>query len=163
MPSPIPRTLKARETSSGSTLLGDNTNVATSKAGSVAHFEAETVVENLLREMEGKAAALDIRRPRQLLRRDRATTRRCCSTSTTTSSRSKAHPLSLCRPVLAARRESYMNHMGKLAFKWVYWNLLLPGHLPNVPLLARPHELPRQGSEHRAADPRRAGDAGAAT
>jgi sulfide:quinone oxidoreductase len=28
-----------------------------------------------------------------------------------------------------------MNHMGKLAFKWVYWNMLLPGHLPNVPLL----------------------------
>jgi sulfide:quinone oxidoreductase len=31
--------------------------------------------------------------------------------------------------------ESHMNHMGKLAFKWVYWNLLLPGHLPKVPLL----------------------------
>jgi len=31
--------------------------------------------------------------------------------------------------------ESYMNHVGKIAFKWVYWNMLLPGHLPNVPLL----------------------------
>jgi sulfide:quinone oxidoreductase len=31
--------------------------------------------------------------------------------------------------------ESHMNHMGKLAFKWVYWNMLLPGRLPNVPLL----------------------------
>ena len=28
-----------------------------------------------------------------------------------------------------------MNHVGKIAFKWVYWNMLLPGHLPNVPLL----------------------------
>ncbi|MCK5365443.1 MAG: CBS domain-containing protein, partial [Gammaproteobacteria bacterium] len=31
--------------------------------------------------------------------------------------------------------ESYINHMGKIAFKWIYWNMLLPGHLPNVPLL----------------------------
>jgi CBS domain-containing protein len=35
-------------------LLGDNTNVATSKAGLVAHFEAETVVESLLREIDGE-------------------------------------------------------------------------------------------------------------
>ena len=35
-------------------MIGDNTNVATSKAGSVAHFEAETLVENLLREMKGE-------------------------------------------------------------------------------------------------------------
>jgi sulfide:quinone oxidoreductase len=32
-------------------------------------------------------------------------------------------------------RESYMNHVGKLAFQWVYWNLLLKGRLPSVPLL----------------------------
>ena len=25
--------------------------------------------------------------------------------------------------------------MGKIAFKWVYWDMLLPGYLPNVPLL----------------------------
>ena len=31
--------------------------------------------------------------------------------------------------------EYYINHMGKIAFKWIYWNMLLPGHLPNVPLL----------------------------
>jgi len=23
-------------------------------------------------------------------------------------------------------KESYLNHMGKLAFKYVYWNVLLP-------------------------------------
>jgi sulfide:quinone oxidoreductase len=28
-----------------------------------------------------------------------------------------------------------MNHVGKMAFDWVYWNMLLPGHLPQVPLL----------------------------
>jgi len=24
-------------------------------------------------------------------------------------------------------RETEMNHFGKLAFKWIYWNALLPG------------------------------------
>ena len=37
-------------------LIGDNTNVPTSKAGSVAHFQAEVVVHNLLREVAGEAA-----------------------------------------------------------------------------------------------------------
>ena len=48
------RTLRSRKADCID-LLGDNTNVATSKAGSVGHFEAETVVENLLREIAGKA------------------------------------------------------------------------------------------------------------
>ena len=30
--------------------------------------------------------------------------------------------------------ESRLNHLGKLAFKWVYWNLLLPGYdIPGIP------------------------------
>jgi sulfide:quinone oxidoreductase len=24
-------------------------------------------------------------------------------------------------------RESRLNHLGKLAFRWIYWNVLLPG------------------------------------
>jgi sulfide:quinone oxidoreductase len=29
--------------------------------------------------------------------------------------------------------ESRLNHMGKLAFRWVYWNVLLPGYdIPGV-------------------------------
>jgi sulfide:quinone oxidoreductase len=27
-------------------------------------------------------------------------------------------------------KESRLNHWGKLLFRWVYWRLLLPGHLP---------------------------------
>ena len=30
-------------------------------------------------------------------------------------------------------QESRMNHYGKLAFRWIYWNMLLPGrHIPFV-------------------------------
>jgi sulfide:quinone oxidoreductase len=35
-------------------VVGDATNVPTSKAGAVAHYEAETVAENLVLEIEGK-------------------------------------------------------------------------------------------------------------
>ena len=52
-------------------LLGDNTNVPTSKAGSVAHFQADVVVHNLLREIAGEAVGAAGRRSRQLLHRDR--------------------------------------------------------------------------------------------
>jgi sulfide:quinone oxidoreductase len=37
-------------------VIGDATNVPTSKAGAVAHYEADTIIENLVREMDGKPA-----------------------------------------------------------------------------------------------------------
>ncbi|HRE13512.1 MAG TPA: CBS domain-containing protein [Usitatibacteraceae bacterium] len=128
-----PRTLRSRK-AERIYFLGDNTNVATSKAGSVAHFEAETVVENLLREMEGqpplpsfdghancfietghhKAMLLDFNYDIEPLE--------------------GSFPMAHVGP-FSLLKESYMNHVGKLAFQWVYWNLLLKGKLPNVPLL----------------------------
>jgi len=128
-----PRTLKSRQ-AERIYLLGDNTNVSTSKAGSVAHFEAETVVENLLREIDGqpplhsfdghancfvetgyhKAMLLDFNYDVEPLE--------------------GSFPLPHAGP-FSLLEESYMNHVGKIAFKWVYWNMLLPGHLPKVPLL----------------------------
>lgn len=30
-------------------------------------------------------------------------------------------------------KESRLNHLGKLAFRWAYWNVLLPGHdIPGI-------------------------------
>jgi sulfide:quinone oxidoreductase len=37
-------------------VVGDATNVPTSKAGAVAHYEADTIVENLVREIDGQPA-----------------------------------------------------------------------------------------------------------
>jgi sulfide:quinone oxidoreductase len=41
--------------------------------------------------------------------------------------------------------ETYLNHVGKMTFKWVYWNMLLPGRLGNVPLL--PSHMTFMGKE----------------
>jgi sulfide:quinone oxidoreductase len=35
-------------------VIGDATNVPTSKAGAVAHYEADTIIKNLIREIDGK-------------------------------------------------------------------------------------------------------------
>ena len=37
-------------------VIGDATNVPTSKSGAVAHYESDIVVENILLEIEGQAA-----------------------------------------------------------------------------------------------------------
>ena len=106
-------------------LLGDNTNVPTSKAGSVAHFQADVVVHNLLREIEGKEAE------------PAADGHANCFIET---GYGKAvlidfnydiqpvpgkFPLPILGP-MSLLKESYLNHLGKLAFKHVYWNVLLP-------------------------------------
>ena len=128
-----PRTMRSRQ-AERVYLIGDNSNVATSKAGSVAHFEAETVVDNILREIDGKkplptfdghancfiesgyhkALLLDFNYDAEPVEGRFPT--------------AQFGPFSLLK-------ESYMNHVGKIAFKWVYWHMLLPGYLPHVPLL----------------------------
>ena len=113
-------------------LLGDNTNVPTSKAGSVAHFQAEVVVHNLLREIEGKPAL------------PLADGHANCFIET---GHGKAilidfnydiqpvpgsFPLPIVGP-MSLLKQTRLNHLGKLAFKPIYWNLLLPGrHIPLV-------------------------------
>jgi sulfide:quinone oxidoreductase len=113
-------------------LLGDNTNVPTSKAGSVAHFQAEVVVHNLLREIDGKEA--------QPLADGHAN----CFIET---GYGKAilidfnydiqpvpgrFPLPVLGP-MSLLQESRINHLGKLAFRPIYWHMLLPGR--TIPLV----------------------------
>ena len=107
-------------------VLGDATDLPSSKAGSVAHFQSEVLVENLRRaslgrELEegfdghancfiesgfGKALLIDFNYD--------------------------VEPLPGRFPVpgigpLKLLEESRLNHWGKLAFRPLYWNALLPG------------------------------------
>lgn len=128
-----PRTLKSRK-AERIYLLGDNTNVATSKAGSVAHFEAETVVENLLREIEGKPPLQTFDGHANCFVETGYHKAMLLDFNYDIEPLEGSFPLPLAGP-FSLLQESHLNHLGKLAFKWVYWNMLLPGHLPNVPLL----------------------------
>ena len=125
-------TLKARK-AERVFLLGDNTNVPTSKAGSVAHFQAEVVVHNLLREIDGQPALpladghancfIETGQGRAILIDFNYDIQPVPGT----------FPLPLVGP-LSLLKATRMNHLGKLAFKPLYWHWLLPGRpFPMVP------------------------------
>ncbi|GIL03829.1 NAD(P)/FAD-dependent oxidoreductase [Betaproteobacteria bacterium PRO7] len=107
-------------------LLGDNTNVPTSKAGSVAHFQAEIVVHNLLREIAGREAQpladghancfIETGHGRAIL----------IDFNYDIQPVPGRFPLPVIGP-LSLLKETRLNHLGKLAFKPIYWNMLLPG------------------------------------
>lgn len=107
-------------------VLGDATDLPTSKAGSVAHFEAEVLTENLTAYAQGqplparfdghancfvetgfgKAILLDFN-----YRLEPVPGR---------------FPLPWVGP-LRLLGESRLNHWSKMGFAWVYWHVLLPG------------------------------------
>jgi sulfide:quinone oxidoreductase len=110
--------------------LGDATDLPTSKAGSVTHFEAEVLADNVARYFAGeelqagfdghancfietgfhKALLIDFNYEVEPL---------------------PGHfPTAFGLPLL---HESRLNHLGKLLFQWVYWHALLPGRdIPGI-------------------------------
>ena len=110
--------------------LGDATNVPTSKAGSVTHFEGEVLVDNIIRFLDhheldgsydghancfietgfGKALLIDFNYDHEPV--------------------TGHFPAAVGMPLL---KESRLNHLGKLMFQWVYWHALLQGRdIPGI-------------------------------
>lgn len=107
-------------------VIGDASNAPTSKAGSVAHFQLEVLVENMLRHMEGleplpkfdghancfiesgfeKGILIDFNYDVEPL--------------------PGKFPLPGFGP-FSLLKESPVNHWGKMMFRWIYWNVLLKG------------------------------------
>lgn len=120
-----PHTLQARR-KANIFAIGDATNVPASKAGSVAHFEAEVLDENVARFLEGRPLEpgfdghsncfIETGHERALL----------------IDFNYETEPLPGRFPYafgpLSLLKESRVNHLGKLGFRWAYWHLLLPGH-----------------------------------
>jgi sulfide:quinone oxidoreductase len=119
--------------------IGDATDLPSSKAGSVTHFEGEVLSENIERFLAGrdlvsrfdghancfietgfkKALLIDFNYDHEPVPGRFPTA---------------FGPL----PLL---RESRMNHFGKLMFQWLYWHVLLPGR--EIPLVGP--EMPSAG------------------
>jgi sulfide:quinone oxidoreductase len=107
-------------------VIGDATNVPASKAGSVAHFEGEILLENILSYINhlpleakfdghancfietgfGKAALIDFNYVTEPL--------------------AGKFPWPVIGP-MGLLKVTRANHFGKLAFRWVYWHILLTG------------------------------------
>jgi sulfide:quinone oxidoreductase len=120
-----PHTLQAKD-HEDIFVLGDATNLSSSKAGSVAHFQSEVLEENLLHAMAGRSL-------------DEGFDGHANCFIETGFGRAilidfnyETEPLTGKFPVpgigpMTLLGESRINHLGKLAFRWVYWNMLLPG------------------------------------
>ncbi len=145
-----PATLQARA-AANVFAIGDATDVPTSKAGSVAHFEGETVVENVRRTLAGrplessfdghsncfvetgfgKALLIDFNYDHEPL--------------------PGRFPIPRIGP-LPLLAESRRNHLGKLMFQWIYWHMLLPGRaLPGIQAQMRPRPTGAENPNHTGA------------
>ena len=125
-------------------VLGDNTNVPTSKAGSVAHFEAEIIEENLVREINGKEPLPDFDGHSNCFIESGFHKALLIDFNYDTEPLPGVYPVPKAGP-FSLLKESRLNHWGKMAFKHIYWNLLLAGRLPGDPLL--PAQMSFYGKE----------------
>jgi len=112
--------------------IGDATNLPASKAGSVAHFEAEILTENILRYIKGEELKEEFDGHANCFIETGNGKALLIDFNYTHEPVEGAFPFPGVGP-LSLLKESRMNHMGKMAFRWIYWNMLIKGvHIPFV-------------------------------
>lgn len=110
--------------------LGDATDLPTSKAGSVTHFEAEVAAENVLRHLAGRELDAGYDGHANCFIETGFHKALLIDFNYETEPLPGRFPTALGLPLL---RESRLNHLGKLAFQWAYWHALLPGReIPGI-------------------------------
>jgi sulfide:quinone oxidoreductase len=111
--------------------LGDATNVPTSKAGSVTHFEGELLTANVQRFLAGKPLEESYDGHANCFIETGFGKALLIDFNYDTEPLPGRFPWALGpMPLL---RESRLNHLGKLMFQWMYWHLLLPGReIPGI-------------------------------
>ncbi len=119
--------------------IGDAASLPTSKAGSVTHFEADILIDNIGAHLAGEPLRGSF---------DGHTN---CFVETgfhkalLIDFNYETEPLPGRFPFaggpMPLLKESRLNHLGKLMFQPMYWNMLLPGHhMPGIPT-----DMPRSG------------------
>lgn len=113
-------------------VIGDASNIPASKAGSVAHFEAEILTENILHYVKGEPLKEEFDGHANCFIETGNGKALLIDFNYTHEPVEGSFPFPGVGP-LRLLKESRMNHLGKLAFKWIYWNMLLKGtHIPFV-------------------------------
>ncbi len=113
-------------------VLGDATNLPTSKAGSVAHFQSEVLVENLQRAIAGKSPVEAFDGHANCFIESGFGKAMLIDFNYDQEPLPGIYPYPVVGP-FQLLKESRRNHWGKLAFRWIYWNFLLPGRPIPVP------------------------------
>jgi sulfide:quinone oxidoreductase len=113
-------------------VIGDASNIPASKAGSVAHFEAEILTENIKRYINGEPLKEEFDGHANCFIETGHGKALLIDFNYSHEPVEGTFPFPGVGP-LRLLKESRMNHMGKLAFRWIYWNMLLKGtHIPFV-------------------------------
>lgn len=113
-------------------VIGDASNIPASKAGAVAHFESEILTKNILRFINGEQLKNEFDGHSNCFIETGHGKAILIDFNYTHEPVSGSFPLPGIGP-LSLLKETHMNHMGKMAFRWIYWNMLLKGtHIPFV-------------------------------
>ena len=107
-------------------VIGDATNVPASKAGSVAHFAAETLTDNILLYIDGYPLKKEFDGHANCFIETGNNKALLIDFNYVTEPVHGNFPFAKFGP-LKLLKESVFNHWGKMAFRWIYWNMLLKG------------------------------------
>ncbi len=111
-------------------VIGDAANVPTSKAGSVTHFEGETVVENVRHFLASEPLVAGFDGHANCFIETGFSKALLIDFNYDIEPLPGHYPTAVGLPLL---KESRMNHLGKLMFQWFYWHSLLPGRdIPGI-------------------------------
>jgi sulfide:quinone oxidoreductase len=106
--------------------IGDATDLPSSKAGAVAHFQGEVLIDNVHRFIAGRPVEPAFDGHTNCFIETGFGKAMLIDFNYETEPLPGKFPLPGVGP-LTLLGESEANHFGKLAFKWLYWNVLLPG------------------------------------
>ena len=120
--------------------LGDATDLPTSKAGSVTHFEAEVLADNIARYFDGEELQAGFDGHANCFIETGFQKALLIDFNYEVEPLPGHFPTAFGLPLL---RESRLNHLGKLLFQWVYWHALLPGR--DIPGIGP--AMPRRGKK----------------
>jgi sulfide:quinone oxidoreductase len=107
-------------------VLGDATNLPSSKAGSVAHFQSDILVENFLSITEGREPQAQFDGHANCFIESGFGKGILIDFNYDTEPLPGKFPLPGIGP-FSLLEETKMNHYGKIMFRWTYWNFLLKG------------------------------------
>jgi sulfide:quinone oxidoreductase len=107
-------------------IIGDATNVPASKAGSVAHFEAEILTENILSYINGEPLTASFDGHANCFIETGHGKATLIDFNYNTEPLPGKFPFATVGP-MDLLKVTRANHFGKLAFRWVYWHMLLTG------------------------------------
>ena len=114
--------------------LGDASNIPASKAGSVAHFAVDLFSENFLDYVNGRPMNHDFDGHANCFIESGNGKGLLIDFNYEVEPLTGKFPIPMIGP-LDLLKESRLNHIGKLAFRWIYWHILLKGRYIPIPAL----------------------------